>query len=146
MFRGSMILILHLLVNLTFIIFDNHPNWIDQRIMFYLRAVNQALSKVTFPCVLSVTTGYWGFLGRGPDVVFSFINLQEHMFNSIIACISFVLMNRIYYVWWHVIGRGRQENHQNLFSFHYSRFDVISCSYQRNLNSEITLICIPTRD
>ena len=105
-----MILILHLLVNLIFIVFENHPNWTDQRIMFYLRAVNQALSKVTFPCVLSVSTGYWFFREQGQEV-FSFINLQEHMFNAIIACISFGLMNRIYYVWWHVIGRDRQKNH-----------------------------------
>jgi len=101
---GSCCLLLHLLISVSYVPLANFTILSPVGLQRY-RTVNRTFAELALTSSILVTAAYWALLGaeEKEEIKFGFMNIHEHVLNTCIAGISFLMLDRVYCWWWHVI-------------------------------------------
>ena len=89
---GSIILLVHLMTAFAYIAHRGY--WLER---WFLVTVELAVTTS-----LTVTSSYWILLGGDDKNPYRFMNVHEHVMNTVLALTSFLFVTRAF-TWWHVI-------------------------------------------
>jgi len=100
---GSIILLVHFITGLSYILVCMCSQSIKENVVeYWLGRWFFVTVELSVSTAVTITASYWLLLGGDDEYQYKFMNVHEHVMNTVLALTSFLLVKRAF-TWWHVI-------------------------------------------